>query len=117
VIEMRIAVARTDRDEVAHFGRAQIFSIYDFDEKSYEITFLEDRKTNINPEIKHQWSLSLELINDCDLVICAQLGINAKFGLEKADIKVVQDEGTVLDVLGNYVKHYKFMNKPLFGDK
>ena len=80
VIRMKIAIAKSDRDEVAHFGQAQIFSIYDFDEKSYEITFLEDRNTNINPEIKHQWSLSLELINDCDLVICSQLGMNAKVG-------------------------------------
>mgnify|MGYP005844934137 CR=1 FL=1 len=111
---MKIAVARSKKDEVTHFGKAHFFSIYILDEMSYELTFIENRKSNINPEMKHQWELSLELIHDCDSVICSQLGMNAKAGLKKEDIEVVVDEGTVLEVLENYVKHYKFMNKPLF---
>ncbi|MGC9517067.1 MAG: NifB/NifX family molybdenum-iron cluster-binding protein [Methanomicrobiales archaeon] len=111
---MKIAVATSVGDQVTHFGRAQNFSIYEFDEENYKLSFLENRETNIDLEMKHQWKTSLDLIKDCEIVICSQVGVHAKFGLEKKGIKVVQDEGDTPEVLDNYINHLKFMNKPLF---
>ena len=42
-----------------------------------------------------------------------QIGVNAKPALKKMDKTVVEDDGTIDEVLGRYIKHYKFMNKPL----
>jgi hypothetical protein len=37
--------------------------------------------------------------------------MNGKFGLEQKGIKLVEDEGTVEEVLDRYIKHYNFMKK------
>jgi predicted Fe-Mo cluster-binding NifX family protein len=109
---MKIAVASSDESKVdLHFGHAREFSIYDFDEE--KTTFLERRHVKLNPDEKHQWKKSLDVIEDCDVVICVQAGMNAKFGLEQKGIKLVEDEGTVKEVLDRYIKHYNFMKKPI----
>lgn len=53
------------------------------------------------------------MVEDADVIICIQIGINAKPALRKMGKTVVEDEGTVDEVLGRYVKHYQFMNRPL----
>jgi predicted Fe-Mo cluster-binding NifX family protein len=52
-------------------------------------------------------------MKDCDVVICAQIGINAKPGLKKMGKTVVEDEGTVEEVLERFRKHQIFLSKPL----
>ncbi len=111
---MKIAITTSDGDTVSHFGKARILHVYEFDEKSLKLTFLENRKSQIDLSMKHQWNILLDMIKDCDVVICAQAGMNAKFGLENAGIKVVLDEGSVEEVLERYKSHVEFMNKPLF---
>jgi len=109
---MRIAVASSDGKNVdLHFGKARNFLIYDFDGEKAE--YMENREVIIDPEEKHQWTKSLEVIKDCEVVICVQAGMKGKFGLEKAGIKLVEDEGPVDEVLERYIAHYKFMKKPL----
>lgn len=109
---MKIAVASSDGTKVdLHFGQAREFSIYDFDEE--KATFMERRHVEIIPDEKHQWHKSLDVIEDCDVVICVQAGMNAKYGLEQKGIKLVQDDGPIEEVLERYIKHYKFMNRPL----
>jgi len=49
-------------------------------------------------------------VEDVDVIICMQMGINAKPALRKMGKTVVEDEGTVDEVLGRYIKHYQFMN-------
>ncbi|GAB6055697.1 hypothetical protein HYG87_07360 [Methanobacterium alkalithermotolerans] len=110
---MKIAVTTSDGNNVSHFGKAKILPIYEFDEKNLKLTFLENRKSQIDVSMKHQWNMLLDMIKDCDVVICAQAGMNAKFGLENAGIKVVLDEGSTEEVLERYRKHVEFMNKPL----
>lgn len=110
---MRIAVASSNGENVdLHFGKARNFLIYDFDGEKAE--YMESREVIIHPEDKHQWAKSLEVIKDCKVVICVQAGMKGKFGLEKACIKLVEDEGSVDEVLERYIAHYKFMKKPLF---
>ncbi len=109
---MRIAVAVSE-DEIftEHFGRAQKFLIYEFDG---EMTELIDKRESIKiPGEKHQWGKSFKVVDDCDVVICLQIGMTAKPGLKSAGKKVVEDEGRVEEVLSRFVEHEKFMNKPL----
>ena len=109
---MRIAVSVSD-DElfVEHFGRAQKFLIYDFNGEKTE--FLDIRESKKIPGEKHQWGKSLKVVDDCDVVLCSQIGITAKPGLKSMGKKVVEDEGSVDEVLKRFVEHEKFMNKPL----
>lgn len=109
---MKIAIASSDDERYAeHFGKAQKFLIYEFDGE--EVEFLETRESPKEPGEKHQWGKSLKVIEDSDVIICMQIGINAKPSLKKMGKTVVEDEGTVDEVLGRYVEHYQFMNRPL----
>jgi predicted Fe-Mo cluster-binding NifX family protein len=108
---MKIAVATSNGKDVDHFGKAQEFMIYEFDEDN--MTFIEKRESPKIKGEKHQWQKSLDVIDDSEIVICAQAGLKGKFGLKNAGIKIVEDEGPIEDVLERYVKHYKFMKKPL----
>ncbi len=109
---MRIGVAVSDDEEfVEHFGRAQKFLIYEFDGEKLE--FLDRRESKKIPGEKHQWGKSLKVVDDCDVVICLQIGMTAKPGLKSAGKKVVEDEGSVDEVLNRFIEHEKFMHKPL----
>ena len=109
---MRIAVSVTDDEKFTqHFGRAQKFLIYEFDGEKTE--FIDRRESLKIPGEKHQWGKSLKVVDDCDVVICLQIGMTAKPGLKSMGKKVVEDEGPVEEVLTRFVEHEKFMNKPL----
>lgn len=108
---MKIAVATSDGKDVDHFGKAQAFMIYDFDEE--DVAFIEKRDSLKIKGEKHQWKKSLNVIEDCEVVICAQAGLKGKVGLKNAGIKLVEDGGTIDEVIQRYIKHYKFMKKPL----
>ena len=109
---MKIAIAASDDEKyVVHFGKAQKFLIYEFDGSKEE--FLETRESPKELGEKHQWGKSLKVIKDCEVIICFQIGINAKPRLKKIGKTLVEDEGTVNEVLERYIKHYKFMNRPL----
>jgi predicted Fe-Mo cluster-binding NifX family protein len=108
---MKIAVATSNGKDVDHFGKAQEFMIYEFDEEN--MTFIEKRESKKIKGEKHQWQKSLDVIEDCEVVICAQAGLKGKFGLKNAGIKLVEDEGTIEDALHRYIKHHNFMKKPL----
>jgi len=109
---MRIGIAVSDNEKVTeHFGRAQKFLIYDYDGEKTE--FLEMRESKKQPGVKHQWNKSLDVLEDCDVVISLQVGMNAKPGLKSIGKKVVEDEGNVEEVLKRFVKHEQFMSKPL----
>lgn len=104
---MQIAIASTDKKNVDHFGRAQGFFIYLWEEKDPEL--VEYRETNINPEEKHQWAEGLNKLGDCEVIIVAQAGMKAKYGIKQVGLKLVEDEGTVEEVLERFIKHEEFM--------
>jgi predicted Fe-Mo cluster-binding NifX family protein len=104
---MRIAIASTDKINTDHFGRAQGFFIYQWEGKDPEL--VEYRETNINPEKKHQWTEGLSKLGDCEVIIVAQAGMKAKYGVKQAGLKLIEDERAVKDVLASYIKHIKFM--------
>ncbi|GAA5819253.1 MAG: FeMo cofactor biosynthesis protein [Methanobrevibacter sp. CfCl-M3] len=105
---MKIAIASSDGENVdLHFGKANSIYIYDFDGEKIE--YVEHRTVNIDADEKHQWTKVLEAISDCDVIISVQSGFKSRFGIEKAGLKNVDDEGSIEDVLKRYVDHYKFM--------
>ena len=105
---MKIAIASSDRVNTDHFGRARGFAIYQWN--GDEAEFIEYIETNINPEEKHQWQEGLRLLEDCEVIIAVQAGMKAKYGIKKTNLKLVEDEGTVEEVLGRFIKHEKFMS-------
>jgi predicted Fe-Mo cluster-binding NifX family protein len=110
---VKVAVAASDNEKFTeHFGKAQKFLIYRFNGENME--FLEKRESPKEAGEKHQWGKSSKVIEDCNTVICLQIGMKAKAGLKNLGKEVVEDEGTVEEVLERFVKHYQFMNKPLF---
>ena len=109
---MKIAVATSNDKDVDHFGKAQGFMIYEFDGKN--MNFIEKRESHKIKGEKHQWQKSLDAISDCEIVICVQAGLKGKFGLKNAEIKLVEDEGSIEEVLEKFINHYNFMKKPLF---
>jgi len=111
---MRIAIASSDGKNVdLHFGKAKSTYVFDFDEEKDNKTFVEKRTVEIEEGEKHQWMKTLDAIRDCDVVICVQTGFKSKFGIEKAGLKLVEDEGPLDEVLNRYIEHYKFMKAPL----
>jgi len=109
---MRIAVAVSEDEKYAeHFGRAQKFLIYEFDGDKVEL--IDKRESKKVPGEKHQWSKSLKIVEDSDVVICHQIGMTAKPGLKSEGKKVVEDEGPVEEVLDRFIKHEQFLRKPL----
>lgn len=108
---MRIAVATSDQINADHFGRAKGFAIYHWEKNEPE--FIEYIETNINPEEKHQWHKGLSILGDCEIIIAAQAGMKAKYGIKKADLKLFEEEGTVEEVLKRFIDHERFMNKPI----
>ena len=91
---MRIAVAVSDDEKFTeHFGRAQKFLIYEFDGEDNRSSG-DKRESKKIPGEKHQWGKSFKVVDDCDVVICLQIGMTAKPGLKSAGKKVVEDEGT-----------------------
>jgi predicted Fe-Mo cluster-binding NifX family protein len=110
---MKVAVAASDDEKFTeHFGKAQKFLIYEFDGDN--MGFLEMRESPKEAGEKHQWGKSLKVIQDSDVIICLQIGLRAKPGLKKMGKTVVEDEGTVDEVLERFIKHQQFMGKPLF---
>ncbi|NYB51265.1 MAG: dinitrogenase iron-molybdenum cofactor biosynthesis protein [Methanobacteriaceae archaeon] len=107
---MRIAVATSDQINADHFGRAKGFAIYQWDGGD-DAEFIEYIKTHINPEEKHQWHKGLQILGDCQVIIAAQAGMKAKYGIKKANLKLVEDEGSVEEVLKRFIDHEIFMNK------
>ena len=109
---MKIAIASSDGKNVdLHFGKAKSLCIFDFDGENEK--FIEKRNVELEVDQKHQWIKILKAIEDCDVVICVQAGFKSKFGIEESEIKLVEDEGPLDEVLKRYIDHYKFMNNPI----
>jgi len=99
---MKIAIASSDGKNVdLHFGKAKSLCIFDFDGENEK--FLEKRNVDLGMDQKHQWMKILKAIEDCGVVICVQAGFKSKFGIEESGIKLVEDEGSIDEVLKRYI--------------
>jgi predicted Fe-Mo cluster-binding NifX family protein len=110
---MKIAVAVSDDEKFTeHFGKAQKFLIYEFNR--YEMRLIEKRESLKITSEKHQWRKSLKAIEDCNVIICLQIGLRAKPELKQIGKKIVEDAGSVEDVLRRFINHQKFMANDIF---
>ena len=109
---MRIAVASSNGKDVnLHFGKAKKLFVYDINGE--DIKFVEERNVDVTDEIKHQGSKVIEAVSDCETVIVVQYGPKTKIKAKKANLKIVEDEGPIEEVLKRYIDHVNFMNSPL----
>lgn len=107
---MKIAIASSNGEDVdLHFGKASSLYIYDYDDETEDLEFIEKREVEIEEDERHQWSKILAVIWDCDLVVCVQTGVKSKIGIKEAGLKVLEDEGSIDDVLKRYFDHLRFM--------
>ena len=109
---MRIAVASSNGKDVnLQFGKAKKLFVYDINGE--DIKFVEERNVDVSDEIKHQGSKVIEAVSDCETVIVDQYGPKTKIKAKKANLKIVEDEGPIEEVLKRYIDHVNFMNSPL----
>ncbi len=107
---MRIAVCSSDGENVnLHFGKGTSLYIYDYDEKSEELEFIEQRTVQIEEDKKEQSYLIIAAIKDCDVAICLEFGFKAQLRAKEENIKLVREDGTVKEAIEKYINHIKFM--------
>lgn len=106
--KMKIAVVSSNgRDLDLHLGKGYSLYIYDYEDD--DLTFTEHREVDIDLEGQHQGSKVIKACEDCDVIISAQYGFKSKVKADELKIKLVQDEGSVDEVLKRYIDHYNFM--------
>jgi predicted Fe-Mo cluster-binding NifX family protein len=109
---LKIAITSNDGKNVdTHLGKTIYLSIYELDGDDFK--FIERRETGIDTSKKHSGHLVLELAKDCEVIITAKFGFKSKMRADDANIKLIQDEGSIDEVLKRYIDHVKFLNKPI----
>ncbi|MCQ2976685.1 MAG: NifB/NifX family molybdenum-iron cluster-binding protein [archaeon] len=107
---MIIAIAsRNGKTVDTHFGKSNSLYIYNFDEEKNETKFIEHRTIDIDIESKHQNQKIISEISDCDVVISLQHGGKSGIYAKNAGLKLVDDEGSIEEVLEKYINHVNFM--------
>lgn len=107
---MKIAISSNNGKEVdTHFGKSSLLYIYDYDEDEDKWEFIENRSVGIDKESKHQNKIIIKSLEDCDVAISLQHGGRADLYAKEVGLKLVDDEGSIEEVLENYINHIKFM--------
>lgn len=101
----KIAVAvKSNGKKVEHFGICEYFVVYNYDEDDHTIEYdniiFSSKDHNPNSE---EWEKSADSIKNCDIVICEKIGLIAKAEVEMMDIKVIEEEGLVEDILDKFI--------------
>ncbi len=102
---MRVAVVSRDSKNIdEHFGRAENFLVYDVEENTN--SFLEKRQSSplsegdpkhpFNPE---RFEGVYNVISDCKVLLCLQVGTRPGEELKKRGIEPVAYQGTIEDAL------------------
>ena len=101
----KIAVAVKDTGKkVEHFGICEYFLVYNYDEDKYSIEYDNIIFSSKNhKQDSEEWEKSADSIKNCDIVICEKIGPIAKAEVEMMDIKVIEEEGAVEDILDKFI--------------
>ena len=101
----KIAVAVKDNGKkVEHFGICEYFVVYNYNENNSNIEYdniifsSKDHKPD-----SEEWEKSADSIKNCDIVICEKIGPKAKSEVEMMNIKVIEEEGPIEDILDKFV--------------
>lgn len=107
---MKIAIASRNGKELdTHLGKSNSMYIYEFDEEENKSEFLEHRNIEIDLESKHQSQKIIKALEDCDVIISIKYGPKSGIYAKEANIKLVEDEGTIEETLKRYTDHVIFM--------
>ena len=107
---MKIAIASRNGKELdTHLGKSNSMHIYEFDEDENKSEFLEHRNIEIDLESKHQSQKIIKALEDCDVIISLKHGPKSGIYAKEANIKLVEDECTIEEVLKRYTDHIIFM--------
>ncbi|MBE6493096.1 MAG: dinitrogenase iron-molybdenum cofactor biosynthesis protein [Methanosphaera stadtmanae] len=100
----KIAVSSKENGKVEHFGKCEYFLIYNYDENTHTIEYENVIVSSKDYNGTEEWEKSANAIEGCDIVICEKIGMVAKANVELMGMKVIEDEGTVENVLDNFIK-------------
>ncbi|CAM3918376.1 FeMo cofactor biosynthesis protein NifB [Vibrio aerogenes CECT 7868] len=92
---LRIAVAASDDSGLinTHFGHAKWFEIYEYSAQSGHFGFIENRSTSQYCSDQHcdddfdEKERIIRSVSDCDMVLCARMGITPWRQLEKLGVR------------------------------
>lgn len=105
---MKIAIVSSNGQDVdLHLGKG--YSLYVYEYENDDLTFVEHREIDIDLESQHQGSKVINACEDCDVIIAAKYGFKSKIKAEDAGVKLVEDEGSIDEVLKRFIDHYNFM--------
>jgi len=103
---MKIAVASNNGKTVnLHFGDASHCLIFEVD--GNQVNFVELREKPRKPIKDHsdRWIQSLELISDCQVVLCSRIGPEPKESLKTKGIESVESQKAVTDAIKDYLSN------------
>lgn len=101
---MKIAVASNNGKTVnLHFGDASCCLIFEVDVN--QVNFVELREKPRKPIKDHsdRWKQSLELVNDCQVVLCSKIGLEPKEALQNEGIEAIESQKEVQDAIKDYL--------------
>lgn len=102
---MKIAVASNNGKTVnLHFGDASHCLTFEVDGK--KVNFVELREKPRKPIKDHsdRWIQSLELIGDCQVVLCNKIGPEPKEALQNKGIEPFESQKTIKEAFEDYFK-------------
>lgn len=105
---MKIAVASNNGKTVnLHFGDASHCLIFEAD--GNQVKFVELREKPRKPIKDHsdRWMQSLELISDCQVVLCSRIGPEPKEALNSRRIEAIESQKEVRDAIKDYLSIIK----------
>lgn len=101
---MKIAVASSNGKKVnLHFADASHYLIFGVDGK--KVNFLELREKPIKPIKDHsdRWMQSLDIISDCQVILCSKIGQEPKRSLKNNGIGVFESQKEVKEAIKDYL--------------
>lgn len=99
---MKIAVASNNGKTVnLHFGDASHVLIFEL--SGNQVNFVELREKPRKPLKDHsdRWMQSLEIVSDCQVVLCSRIGPEPKEALQNKGIEVIESQKEVGDAIND----------------
>lgn len=103
---MKIAVASKDGKHIdLHFGDANRFLIFEIKEGEGKFQVIREKTPMPLNEHTERWISSIDLINDCNVVLCSKIGKEPTIELRKLGIKPIQLDCEVKKGIKECSKH------------
>lgn len=103
---MKIAIASNNGKTVnLHFADATTFLIFEFHENQVNFQELREKPRKSIQDHSDRWKQSLELINDCQAVLCCRIGPEPKKTLQKINIDVIESQNEINEAIKDYLQY------------